>query len=241
MLRYIRQYLSKNTMDQSRPRIGIIGGAGPMAGALLFEKIIRICQQKYRCTRDADFPYLVLMNYPFADMLTSKKNRSVIESQLEECYNFFLNNRVSVAAIACNTLHAFLPPQPKHLQIVHMIEETKNFIRQNKWENPLILCSSTSSETRLHAQFFSCRYPKPYLQKEIDVLIDKITAGHCIQEAANLLNSMCEDSPTILGCTELTLLHERAPLNIKNICNPDSIVAEKICKLIFNDFPDMKD
>jgi len=49
--------------------IGIIGGAGPLAGALLFEQIIEICQKDYGCIRDFDFPSINLVSFPFSEML----------------------------------------------------------------------------------------------------------------------------------------------------------------------------
>ena len=35
--------------------IGIIGGAGPMAGSVVIKKIITICQKEYVCRDDSDF------------------------------------------------------------------------------------------------------------------------------------------------------------------------------------------
>lgn len=204
-----------------------------MAGALLFEKIMQICQEKYGCCRDADFPYAFLMNYPFEEMLTEGKNERLLEKQLEECFGCFLNNGVSVAAIACNTLHAFLPSIPRHIHLIHMIEETAVFIREKGWKRPLILCTSTSAEARLHERFFPCRYPDPSLQAEIDTLIDRILAEECLKKCAGRLNSLCGDETIVLGCTELSLLNERAKLNFKNLCDPNTLVADQICHLIF--------
>lgn len=205
-----------------------------MAGVLLFEKIIQICQQKYGCSRDVDFPYVFLMNYPFGDMLTCERESDLIENQLEECFYCLFKNSVSVIAIACNTLHAFLPLQKETFYLVHMIEETGNFVREKGWENPIVLCTSTSAEARLHEQFFPCRYPKPSVQKEIDALIDRILAGGCLQTLANTFQALCEDRPVIFGCTELSLLNEKATLGLKNLCDPNSVVAEKMCEIIFN-------
>ncbi len=222
-------------MDCFSSKIGIIGGAGPTAGSLLFEKIIQICQTNYGCTRDADFPYVLLLSYPFTDMLTEQKNEQVIKNELESCFTSFLDANISIAAIACNTLHAFLPTIPTSINFVHMIKETEIFLSKDPfWENPLILCTSTSAQTKIHANFFPCRYPNPSLQKELDKMIDRITLGTNLHNESNLLNQLLLDNePIILGCTELSLLNERAPLKTKFLCDPNTLVAKKICRVIY--------
>jgi len=79
------------------------------------------------------------------------------------------------------------------------------------------------------------------LQKIIDHLIDEITRGCCLKEASHILNSMCkEEGPTVLGCTELTLLHEREPIELEEVCAPDSLVAEKICEIVFGNVKEFR-
>lgn len=220
-------------MNTLNSRVGLIGGAGPMAGALLFEKIITVCQ-KYGCKIDSEFPYCILLSYPFSPILTNAWDRDILKKELENCFRSLEMNQVSIVAISCNTLHSFLPDIPKNIVLVHMIEETQAYVNAKNWKDPLILCSSTSRSNKLHAQYFSCRYPNPHLQSTVDMLIDKITEGCCFKEASKLLSLMCKDEgPVVLGCTELTLLHERVPLELDEICSPDTIVAEKIGELIF--------
>jgi aspartate racemase len=222
-------------MNFERKRIGIIGGAGPMAGALLFEKIIE-SSQKYGCKVDADFPFCFLINYPFAPMLINQFDQQLLKNQLEFCFACLEKNQISIAAVACNTLHIFLPSLPEGMQFVHMIEETKFYVQKKGWVNPLVLCTSTSAKTQLHAQYFPCRYPDATLQNTVDILIDRITEGCDWQEASNLLSEICKnEGPVILGCTELSLLHNRASLFIKDLCSPDTLVSEKIAQIFFEE------
>ncbi|MFZ4773108.1 MAG: aspartate/glutamate racemase family protein [Chlamydiia bacterium] len=220
-------------MSHYRPKIGIIGGAGPIAGALLFEKIIESCQRKYGCTHDADFPYCLLLNYPFSDVLGSKIEQPLIESQLHECFSTFSRNEITIVAIACNTLHAFLPSIPENIQLVHLIEETGRFLALNGWKNPLVLCTSTSAKTELHARYFPSRYLEPKEQAMIDLLVDQITIGKDLEQARDLINQLQIEGPLILGCTELSLLNDRYPLRFTNLIDPNQIVAKKICELHF--------
>lgn len=151
---------------------------------------------------------------------------------MDRCIQKLIANKVAVAAIACNTLHGFLPSKTEGLKLVHFIEETKQYLVRKRWDNPLILCSSTASRSRLHASYFSCRYPDAAIQSTVDNLIREVTAGCCLKEASLRLSSAIgEEATVVLGCTELSVIHESVPLNHLKVCNPNQIVAEKICEL----------
>jgi aspartate/glutamate racemase len=142
-----------------------------------------------------------------------------------------------LAVIACNTLHAFLPPIPKEIRLIHLIDETLSSLKGN----PLVLATSTSARYRLHAP---CRYPDSLLQKRLDQIVDQVLAGESLprlaEELAQLLNRE-SDTEFLLGCTEFSLLNERQPLasfgldqNVV-LCDPYAVVAEKISSLTYGD------
>lgn len=215
-------------------RIGIIGGAGPTAGLILFEKILEVCQKQYECTQDSDFPHTNLISFPFSDMLSKNCDKEVIQKELQICFDSLKQNSITIAAIGCNTLHAFLSRLPDGIILVHMIEETKKRLKENNWKKPLILCSSTAASEQLHSKFFACRYPDRSLQTVLDDLIIRITFGDNLNKIAGILNELLDvNEPTVLGCTEFSLLNERVPLNLLHKCDPNSIVAEAICKLYY--------
>src|SRR5690242_12952717 len=116
--------------NPTMPSVGIIGGAGPMAGALLFQKIVQMCQAQYGCKEDADFPEITLFSYPFLDMLRNVgfNERKKLQEQLQECFVRFA--KMNIVAIACNTLHEFLPARP--VSLVHMIEEVALAIEKSQ-------------------------------------------------------------------------------------------------------------
>lgn len=233
------------------PRIGIIGGAGPMAGALLFQKIIQICQRQYRCQQDEDFPCIFLLSYPFMDMLNNPTAQQTgqIKGQLKACITRLIQNEVDQIVIACNTLHAFLDQMEKQDdRLTHMIKETGNVLKQRQIYDRLILCSTTSSCYQLHRRYFECTYPDERNQTCIQALIDKILAGQQIKEDAEQLamqlNQVFKEQEAanpgiILGCTELSVLNEQFPLHENGldkrlrIFDPNQIVAERICQQIF--------
>ena len=109
--------------------IGIIGGAGPLAGVLLCEYIIQLCQQRYQCKDDADFPKLVLLSIPFAQMLKTDRvddNELVVRKQLSNALSS-VSALASKIGIACNTLHGFIE-QSQLQKICNMVQLTSLYI-----------------------------------------------------------------------------------------------------------------
>ena len=234
------------------PSIGIVGGAGPMAGVLLFQKIVQICQQKYGCKVDADFPAITLHSYPFLDMLQGVDAAKIklLQKQVDECFFKLLQSGSRIVAIACNTLHEFLPQTlPDSIAFVHMIAETAKVLQNSQIQKAFVLASTTSVRCRLHTKYFECEYPEDELQVELQKLIDKILAGkQCKKDAeqlAELVNAQLKSKRTekiavVLGCTEFSIFNEEFPLQLNGleaaftVFDPNEVVAEQICKQVFN-------
>lgn len=233
------------------PRLGIVTGAGPMAGALLFERIIQVCQEQYHCQQDDEFPCIMMMSYPFANMLQnpSLDQQLLIQAQLSHCLSTLAENGVELSVIACNTLHLFLDYQAIQDQsLIHMIEEVGRFIEQNRINQPLVLCTNTAAQCTLHKRFFGCVYPGEKLQLYIQELINKILAG---QQSSQDAQQLCQKLNAfdfsdqdcmgiVLGCTEFSVFHNQFPLQNYGlnsqirIVDPNQIIAEKICQIFFN-------
>lgn len=211
------------------PTIGIIGGAGPEAGALLFRQMVRVCQEDFKCWHDRDFPLIHLLSYPFREMLVGEIDTEALIQELKGIYRKLDTDRI---VIACNTLHSFLDDSFKAPQFFHLIEGTASELTSA----PLLLCSSTSKRMKIHERVFPCIYPDN--QQEVDDLIDLILAGHhekAVRERLVNLIAASEANEVVLGCTELSLLHDDAPLNVKDkkIVDPSWVAAKKIIHQIF--------
>lgn len=214
--------------------IGIIGGAGPMAGAYLLERVIYLAGKIYGCHEDADFPKVLLVSFPFSDMLSVKKDDATLRKELKECLTLLRRDGASVIAIACNTLHAFLDAKEDLSDIVHLpcsLVEAMPLL-----EKPLVLCTSTSRQLELHRKFFPCIYPDSKMQIEVDNVIDLILKGTeksvVIERLTEIIRA--QDANTIvLGCTELSLFYANLPQFNKLILDPLEIVATKLLKRSF--------
>ncbi len=205
--------------------IGIVGGAGPMAGALLFERIISLSSSLYGCSRDADFPKVVLLSFPFSEMLTPDLDVTQVKGELRGCLEQLRSNGADVLAIACNTLHAFLDEDQSDLIALPDVVEIP------EGEIPLVLCTSTSVRFGLHKRFFECEYPDKQTQKSVDWIIDQILSGvDVVQELIQLLAGY-EARTVVLGCTELSLFSKFLPSS--RILDPLEMVAQAVVQRCF--------
>ena len=208
--------------------IGIIGGAGPHAGALLYEKIIHVCQETYGYHKDADFPYMMLLNVPFSDMLDTPDEKSV-RRELEKALKTLELQDMDRVAIACNTLHGFLPKEIGGFEFVDL-----RSVVSGSNQEVLILCTSTSRERGVYAHLKKGVYLDDSLQKELDQLIDRILSGKVDQvESAMLSELILQQNKrcVLLGCTELSLLHARFPLTVptESVIDPLQLLAVALC------------
>ncbi|MEM1283480.1 MAG: aspartate/glutamate racemase family protein [Chlamydiota bacterium] len=227
--------------NQTKNTIGIIGGAGPMAGQLLMKKIITNYQKNYGCVNDYDFPKMILLSYPFSEMLESTKaseKDNKISQQLEDSLDFLIENGANKIGIACNTLHGFLDKTCHRNRLVNLIKETKIYLTEQKFSKALVLCTNTSVQKNVH-DYISISLPNNEEQKLIDYLIRAVLSGaFSLQESQQLKSyifSKTMKDPVIdcviLGCTELSVLYDEFPMEISGIkmIDPLDLLASKIC------------
>lgn len=218
-----------------RPKnIGIIGGAGPIAGAFLLERLFALSGQVYGCYRDADFPKVMMISFPFSEMLSDERNNAQLRRELRGCLKQLRQNGAVVLAIACNTLHAFLDERDECGDLVHMPRTLAEEVTLP--DAPLIFCTSTSVQFGLHKRFFPCVYPDAPTQQEVDRIIDRILKGEersSILEKLERLIQKQQANLIILGCTELSLFSGQLSVPNKRIIDPLEVMANKIIEKSF--------
>lgn len=219
-----------------RPKsIGIIGGAGPMAGVLLLERVLSLSGSRYGCFRDADFPKVLLLSFPFAEMLTPDRDESRVRAEVSACLKQLKKSGAEVLAIACNTLHAFLDEGEDLADLIHLPKVTAMEIPQG--EIPLVLCTSTSVQFGLHKRFFPCIYPTAEVQMQVDRIIDQILKGEeqqrIIEELLQIIEVQTANT-VVLGCTELSIFTKYLSSCDKSIIDPLEITAKKILETSFS-------
>jgi aspartate racemase len=221
--------------------IGIVGGAGPLAGAALLDRILCLSSSRCGCYKDADFPKIWLLSFPFSEMLTPGMDAAQVRQELSQCLCQLRQNGAAVLAIACNTLHAFLDEQADLTDLVHLPRAIATAIQPI--ELPLVLCTSTSRQFGLHQHFFACTYPDADTQEQVDQLIEQILKGTAQQSIKQELLKIIEAqsaSIIILGCTELSLFTKYLVPCHKTIIDPLEIVAHQVVERSFNEPSNVK-
>ena len=199
--------------------VGIIGGMGPAATALLFQKLIDHTEAK--C--DAEHMHILIdNNTKIPDRTTAILNGDntpalhIIKSgkNLQQC-------GAELLVIPCNTSHYFYETIQKEISVpvLNMIEETAKVCLQNGYKKVGVLATSGTLKTDIYAEELKkmgieAVYPDENGQKKVmEVIYDQVKAGSKInvQILDQTLKKMVASGAQafILGCTEL-------PFAIKN-------------------------
>lgn len=240
-----------------RPKIGIIGGVGPLATVDFMDKIIRSTPAK----KDQDHLKMVVEHNPqipdrTAHLLEGGEDPFIL---LLTCAKNLEAYGADFIVIPCNTAHAYVDRMQEHLQIpiVGMIDAV---VQQIDKCHPgirtlgLMATSGTISTGIYHRAFENTDIDlicpdEPHQQLLMDTIYGEegIKAGftrgkpeeYVLEAAASLVRRGAQ--ALILGCTELPLvLAENEALLIEGrevaILDPTSILARKCVSLVLGDF-----
>ena len=226
-------------MKSSKPTIGIIGGAGPMAGVCLAKRVVELLQREYCCVEDADFPRILLLSEPFCQMLRPhEQGDAAIVDQLASSLQWLIEAGADLIAIACNTLHAFLPEKSeRYRQLLHLIKESEESIERKLYRQVLVLGSSTAAVKHLY-RFKGAVWPSAKGQDLVNQLIYQILEGRCGDEQQALLRRIVNSElnrvgyldAVLLGCSELSVLMRGCVEIDLPLIDPLDLMAERLCR-----------
>lgn len=113
-------------------KIGILGGMGPLASSLLYEKITKL----KKANKDQDHIDLVILSH--ATM--PDRTKAILNNEVDELIKIFLEDikkfeclGVKTLAIPCNSSHVLIEELSKHtkIKILNMIELTAKYLKEN--------------------------------------------------------------------------------------------------------------
>ena len=207
------------SIDTNKKTVGIIGGMGPGATALLFQKLIDYTDAK----SDAEHMHIIIdNNTAIPDRTTAILNGEntpalcIVESgkKLEMC-------GAELLLIPCNTSHYFYDDIQEQLSVpvVNMIAETAKVCLNNGYTKVGVLATTGTCNTETYGRELNkfgveTVYPDVEGQKKVmEIIYDQVKAGRKInvQILDQTLKKMASKGAQafILGCTEL-------PFAIKN-------------------------
>jgi aspartate racemase len=192
--------------------IGIVGGAGPMASALLYTSILEICQTQYGAHDYNEFPEIILVSYPF-----TRGHESKIREDISLCLSKLTNAGASLFCIACNSFHGFLPQLPK-AGFVNLVTTGLQEAARQRITKALVLAAPLTIQLKLYeTSHIQCIYPSPEEQQFVNQLIREIAGGKAredqVEELRKRIAQIQARHPfdgVILACTELPLLHKKS-------------------------------
>ena len=196
--------------------LGIVGGMGPLATAMLFENVATLTQ----VSRDQDHIRVLIDSNPqipdrtahiIADGEDPRPELIATAKHLESMGADFL-------IMPCNTAHYFYDDIIKELSIpfLHMVNETAGHIRTHYPATQIVgvlategTCRAGVYEKALTSQNLTPIVPEAPMQKHVTDLIYGIKAGKTgsIQGFMEAVESLKNQGATcfVLGCTELSV------------------------------------
>lgn len=206
-------------LTKKKKTVGIIGGMGPGATALLFQKMISYTKAE----NDSDHIHIIIdNNTEIPDRTTAILNGEntpvsyLVESgkKLEQC-------GVDLLMIPCNTSHFFYNEIKEQVSIpvINMIAETAQVCLKYGYQRVGVLATTGTCKTDIYARELKkvgieTVYPDEKGQEKVmEIIYDQVKAGKEINSLIldQTLKSMNAKGAEafILGCTEL-------PFAIKN-------------------------
>lgn len=203
-------------MDGREARLGILGGMGPQATQIFYQRVIERTQAE--CDQE-HVPTLIWSDTQIPDrtaaILGGEEER--VYQRLRTSAQLLENAGATLIAIPCNTSHYFVPKlsQDVTIPILNMIQETVDRIRAGGKPTVGILATDGTVQMGLYQKAckqagLTCLAPPPEIQRLVmSIIYDEIKRGEPgsrekfsqIDKAMHALGCDC----TILGCTELSV------------------------------------
>jgi aspartate racemase len=203
-------------MAEKKPRLGILGGMGPQATQIFYQRILdrtdAECDQEH-------LPTLILSDTEMPDRtaaILSGNGQRVYDRLLEDA-KLLEREGCTAIAIPCNTSHYFVDELQRELSvpILHMVRQTCKALRQRGCKRVGILATDGTVQTQTYqkectAQGLEGVAPDGETQKLVmSIIYDEIKKGEkgsrekfaAIDRALRSLG--CDAA--ILGCTELSV------------------------------------
>ena len=203
-------------MAEVKPRLGILGGMGPQATQIFYQRIL----DRTDAERDQEhLPTLILSDTEMPDRTAAilSGNGEQVYRRLLEDAQLLERNGCTAIAIPCNTSHFFVDQLQEQLKvpIIHMVRETCKVLAKRGCKRVGILATDGTIQTQTYqkecaAQGFEGVAPDEATQKLVmSIIYDEIKKGEkgsrekfaAIDRALRALD--CDAA--ILGCTELSV------------------------------------
>jgi aspartate racemase len=207
-------------MTYANRRIGILGGAGPLASAEFHKRLIELASTRWGAFQDEDYPEVVHVSHGYPG-LTEKGlvDMSAARDTVLRSIEFLRRAGCRHVAIPCNSLHALMPELRAEFGelMLDMIEATAKYVAANAPGKPVLVLGSGSTRKEgfyanvLEMAGLTAILPDPETQQRTNALIEAVMQGDAGERLDRALGELIQEvapseSSVILGCTELSLI-----------------------------------
>ena len=234
--------------------VGILGGMGPAAGADFVRLFVQACSEHLRLSgqpvRDQGFPEHWLAQVPVPDRTLALDDMQLgshqpLEPMLQALGRLAALGARSVA-IACNTAHAWharLQERFPHIEVLHMAQEVAALLYEQGVRQVSLMATEGTYRTGLYEQALReqgivCHLPSAQQRARIaQGIFEGVKAAQlplatqCFYEVALALSRQYNDSPIIMGCTEIPLgLAGVAQVQHLHLIDPAKVLAASLAE-----------
>jgi aspartate racemase len=203
-----------------KPAIGVIGGLGPQASALLYRLLIDRAPQHTRLRDTSDYPRVVLLSTALPNKLqngeiTDPAVLSSIIALLQEEVRLLERCGAIVNAVACNTAHLALPQLAlvTAVPFLSIIELVRQCVKD--YQKPGYLSTRLTRDTGLYAGVHGHLYaPSDEETQQAEQYIFKLLTGEFAPEDRQRFHAFVQNyqkihglDAVILACTELPVIY----------------------------------
>ena len=229
-----------NCMESFKKTVGIIGGMGPAATAMLFQSII----SNTDAGTDAEHIHILIENYPqIPDRTASiRKGSDAPVDYICQAGERLISIGAELLLIPCNTSHYYFDKIQSRLSVpvVNMLAETARYCKEMDYTMVGVLAtdgtiSTNIYKTELEKAGLNVIYPSAEGQKEVmSIIYDQVKAGKPIDKSKlyAYLHEMTKQGVQafILGCTELPIAIKDGDFGYKFIDTIEVLAKSAICK-----------
>jgi aspartate racemase len=222
-----------------RKRLGIIAGSGPEAGLQLWEAVLDTARERlgslYR--GDIDAPYVVIVSDPvLGHSMDLRSYEESVLRHLEEAV-LTIDKTAEVYAIACVTLHCFLPQieqiPNREGTLVSAIDAIVAYAEKSSLKQIAVISAETipregSPLLRRLKQFVTVELPNdPELVRELVLDIKRLGGADrdVVSRFHKLVDSLTSET-VMLACTDLSLVTTR--IDGRKIIDCTKLLAESL-------------
>ena len=230
--------------NKKHKTVGIIGGMGPAATALLFQKMIDHTDARL----DSEHIHIFIdNNTEIPDRTTAiLKGENSPAIHICESGRKLVECGAELLLIPCNTSHYFYQYIQEHLSVpvINMIEETAKECVAKGYTKVGILATTGTCKTKIYENELkklgvSAVYPDEEGQKRVmEIIYDQVKAGKAIDTSIirDTLSEMSSEGAEafILACTELPMALKESDFPYHFIDSLDVLAKKAVIMAGFN-------